>query len=174
MIVISKQVDLDDLLKPEPLHGYTFTTEHAAHKFVIACYQNGEHIALTGTVTAKFLKSDGVTVDLGSGDYASLTGIDEDGNAFVILHQICYTTPGWFQLSVFNTHTTEYTGCIYSCTGTVQRTSGSTEVVPGTTVPDLSALTATIAACEEATEEALAAVPTVSGTTLVFANVETT
>ena len=108
-IDIKRTVSLDAPLAVEALHGVAFMAEHAAHKFTIACYQDGSHVSLTGSVTARFLQADGTTVDLPSQDFPDLTGIDANGDAFVILHQLCYAVSGRFQLSIFNVHGTDST-----------------------------------------------------------------
>lgn len=160
MIEIKRSVSLSDPMAVESMHGTAFMAEHAAHKFIISCYRDGVHEALTGTITAKFLKADGNTIDLPSQDFPNLTGIDENGDAFVILHQLCYQTAGRFQLAIYNVHTTDSTVCIYACVGSVQRTTNGSETVPGTTVPDYSTMTGVIEECEEAAADARTAAQT--------------
>lgn len=114
MITINKTSCLDAPIKVDALNGVAFTREQGAHKFVIACYQNGEKLNLSGTITGKFT-CHGRTVEVAL-DYA---GIDTDGNAWVILSQHCYDYSGRFQLAIFNT-VDDTTFCIYACVGNIQ------------------------------------------------------
>ena len=115
MIELQKTSYLDQLIRVEPLHGDAFTDEQGGHKFIITCYQNGEKVNLTGTVSAKFMRPGGTV---------ALTGSVSDGQAVVTLSSECYERNGAFVLTVFNTVSTTKFVC-YACSGNVRRSSSS-------------------------------------------------
>lgn len=150
-IVLNKTTFLNAPITVESLSGVTFGNESRSHKFVISCMQNGELVNLTGSVSARFIRSNGTTILLAGSDYATI----EDGKAVVTLHQDCYNVPGRFQLAIFNTNTSEQTtACIYACVGTVQRTQSGELIDSGEAVPDITELIAQMEACEQATTNA--------------------
>lgn len=149
-ITIERNVSRDALVKPESLNGYTFTGEAGAHTFVITTTRRGASEALTGTVTANFLRADNENVAMGAGD-CSLVG----GKAVVTLRQECYNVPGRFLLTVYVTNGSE-TEAVYSATGNVQRTSSDTYVDTGI-IPDFASLSAAQEAANEAAALANAA-----------------
>ena len=148
-IVLNKTAFLNAPITVESLHGVTFSNESKGHKFVISCMQDGELINLTGSVSARFIRANGTTILLASGEYGDIV----DGKAVVTLHQDCYNVPGRFQLAIFNT-VGQQTTCIYACVGTVQRTQTETIIDSGEVIPDISELLAQIEACEDATDAA--------------------
>jgi hypothetical protein len=147
-IVINKTAFLDAPITVDSLHGMTFTNESGAHQFVISAMQGGNPLALTGSVSARFMRANNTTI--------LLTGSVTNGKAVITLHQDCYNVPGRFQLAIFNT-VSGTTTCIYAAIGTVQRTVAGELIDSGEAVPDISDLLAQIDACEQATAAANAA-----------------
>lgn len=147
-IVINKTAFLDAPITVDSLHGMTFTNESGAHQFVISAMQGGNPLALTGGVSARFMRANNTTI--------LLTGSVTGGKAVITLHQDCYNVPGRFQLAIFNT-VSGTTTCIYAAIGTVQRTVAGELIDSGEAVPDISDLLAQIDACEQATAAANAA-----------------
>jgi len=147
-IVINKTAFLDAPITVDSLHGMTFTNESGAHQFVISAMQGGNPLALTGSVSARFMRANNTTI--------LLTGSVTNGKAVITLHQDCYNVPGRFQLAIFNT-VSGTTTCIYAAIGTVQRTVAGDLIDSGEAVPDISELLAQIDACEQATAAANAA-----------------
>ena len=157
IIQIRKQVALDAPIQVDNISGVTFTGEADAHQFVIACTRGGEAVNLHGTVTGKFIRANGTTIEI-AGDNAYADG----GKAFVTLPQDCYNVQGRFQLSVFVTEgdyippdpeeTEDETAdatedesnistiCVYSCVGTVQRSQTGTIVDGGAIIPTVETL----------------------------------
>lgn len=148
-IVLNKTVSLNAPITVESLHGVVFSNESNGHKFVISCMQDGELVNLTGSVSARFMRSNGTTILLESGEYGSIV----DGKAVVTLHQDCYNVLGRFQMAVFLTEGNAST-CIYACVGSVQRSEEGTLIDSGEAVPSLDELLAKIEACEQATADA--------------------
>lgn len=136
-IIIGKRTNLDAPIKVESLYGVTFTTEAEAHQFVVRCEQNGQELTLAGTISAKFVRADGNTVQL--------VGSISDGAAVVTLAQDCYNVPGRFQLAIFNT-VGDTKLCIYACVGTVQRAQSGNLIDGGGIIPDVEDLIADIQA----------------------------
>lgn len=136
-IIIGKRTNLDAPIKVESLNGVTFTTESEAHQFVVRCEQKGQELTLSGTISAKFVRADGNTVQL--------VGSISDGAAVVTLAQDCYNVPGRFQLAIFNT-VGDTKLCIYACVGTVQRAQSGNLIDGGDIIPDVEDLIADIQA----------------------------
>lgn len=151
-IVLNKTSFLDAPIQVESIHGVTFSSENKGHQFVISCMRGGSLVPLTGTVTAKFMRSNNTTILLAGSGYTGIV----DGKATVTLHQDCYNIPGRFQLAIFLTENGE-TSCIYACVGMVQRTQNGELIDSGDVVPSLEELLEKIQDCEDATTAANAA-----------------
>ncbi|MBR6875481.1 MAG: hypothetical protein IKN00_04240 [Bacteroidales bacterium] len=133
----------------ELLNGQAFTSEDGGHQFVITCRRNGEDVALSGTVTGRFMRADGVSVQL-TPTYA---GITSDGKAWVTLPANCYTVRGQFALVIFHTDGDGHKCCIYSAAGYV-RDGVSEQIVDPENVIDVDAIQAMIGDLQEAIEDA--------------------
>ena len=72
---IERTVTLDGTAWRESLPGMAYQGEQNAHRLIIRCVRDGAPLALTGPVLLKFLRADGVTVDVPGGI--------EDGAAIV-------------------------------------------------------------------------------------------
>lgn len=158
MIILKKRAVLDTLVATEALRGVVFSKECMGHKFVITCVQNGEALPLTGTISARFMRSDGSTIYLGPDAGEGHTGYTAvvDGNAEVTLHQDCYNVPGRFKLTIFHTEGGS-SSVIYSCVSEVDRSQGGTLIDSGSVVPSLDQFVEYIDDCIQATEDAEAA-----------------
>ena len=64
VIEIERTRSLDEQFPPEQLYGAIYGGERNAHKFIITSTRDGAEIALSGTVTARFLRADNVDVAL--------------------------------------------------------------------------------------------------------------
>ena len=127
MIIIKRQTDLTRLCRVENLAGVTFTGEQDGHKFIIEAMRDNERVELSGSVTGRFIRPDGVSVALtASENYA---GIDDDGMAWVTLAANCYTVAGPFGLVITHIDSGKRT-VIFSCTGYVRPGETSTIVDP--------------------------------------------
>lgn len=134
-IIIGKRTNLDAPIKVESLNGVTFTSESEAHQFVVRCAQNGQDLTLAGTISAKFIRADGNTIQL--------VGSIVDGAAVVTLAQDCYNVQGRFQLAIFNT-VGDTKLCIYACVGTVQKAQSGNLIDGGNIIQDVEDLIAEI------------------------------
>ena len=139
-IIIGKRTNLDAPIKVESLNGVTFTSEAEAHQFVVRCAQNGQDLTLVGTISAKFIRADGNTIQL--------VGSIVDGAAVVTLAQDCYNVQGRFQLAIFNT-VGDTKLCIYACVGTVQKAQSGSLIDGGDIIPDVEDLIADIRAARQ-------------------------
>lgn len=139
-IVIEKRTNLDAPIKVDSLNGVMFTTEAEAHQFVVRCEQEGQELTLAGTITAKFVRADGNTVEL--------IGSISDGAAVVTLAQDCYNVQGRFQLAIFNT-VGDTKLCIYACVGYIQKAQAGNLIDSGGIIPDVEDLIADIQAAVE-------------------------
>lgn len=128
LILIERIANLNGPIIPDTLNGVLNGSEIDAHKFIITATRDGAQVALTGTVTASFLRADGAEV--------VLTGEIENGAATVTLAQSCYAVPGRFDLTIFVTADGVKTG-VYACTGGVRNTTSGTIVDPGQIVPSV-------------------------------------
>lgn len=159
MIIIKKTTNLDTPINVEPLNGVVFTQENQGHEFVIACYHNGEHSNLSGSISVRFMRADNQTVYLApnaSSGHTSYTSINSDGDAVVDLHHDCYNFPGRFQMVVFNTDGGK-TNVIYACVGNVRRSQGEALIDSGEVIPTIDQLLEKISDCDRAAQEANAA-----------------
>ena len=123
--VIRRTVSLDGLARPESLPGLAYQGEQNAHRFIVRGVSNGEAVALAGDVLLRFLRSDGVTVDV--------PGAIEDGAAVVTLSGNCYQVMGRAELTLFVADDNASVA-IYAANATVIHTSGAAEVPGGDTI----------------------------------------
>lgn len=121
----------------ENLRGTAFTEEALAHTFRIAGKDaEGTALTLSGTVLAKFLRADNMTIDV--------SGSITDGVASLTLVGDCYNVPGRFSIVIYLSDGTT-TVAIYAAVGNVYRGTSGTELDSGTTVPSLAQLEAAYA-----------------------------
>ncbi len=152
--VIQKTSDLSKIQKVDQLEGPLYQLEEAGHTFEITCVNASA--AMSGTVSARFLRADETTVYF----IGSL-----DGNvATITLPQSCYTVNGRFGMVVFVSGD-DVTTAIYAVSGSVYRSTSDTVVDPAGVVPSLEELIAQIEECEQATEDAEAAAATIEAFT---------
>lgn len=146
--VIKKTVDLDAVQKVDQLDGSLYQLEESGHTFEITCLSNGAAAAVSGTVSGRFLRADGVTQLISgtlSGNVVSIT-----------LTQNCYNVPGRFGLVVYVTGS-DVSTAIYCAVGSVYRSTSDTVVDSGSIIPTPEQLEAMIEACGAATTAATAA-----------------
>lgn len=146
-IIIDRQWVQGALVKTDAtlLEGYAFTEESGAHTFRISGVdEDGNDVTLSGTVLAKMLRADNVTVDVDG----SVSG----GKALVTLVGDCYNVPGRFRLTIYLSDGTK-SQTIYSGVGTVCRATSGTEIDSGTTVPSLQQLEAAYNNCLDIYDE---------------------
>lgn len=116
----------------EAIHGTLYTGEDQAHTWRISGVDDqGAAAAITGSISAKFLRADNLDVPI--------EGSLEGGVAVVTLTNQCYDCRGRFILSVY-ANSGEEKICIYCGTGNVFNTSGEAEIDPGDIVQDVSDL----------------------------------
>lgn len=144
--VIQKTSDLSKIQKVDQLEGPLYQLEEAGHTFEITCVNASA--ALSGTVSARFLRADETTV--------YFTGSLAGDKVSVTLPQNCYLVNGRFGLVVFVTGG-DVTTAVYAVAGNVYRSTSETVIDPTETIPSLEELIAQIEACETATDEAEAA-----------------
>lgn len=151
MIIIEREFKRSHLVQEEALSGMTFTGEDGGHKFIVHVKSPaGEAETLTGSVVGKFVRADGVTVELTAAeDYAGI----ENGAAWVILAANCYTQAGPFRLTVTNIASDETRNTVCAFTGYV-RTSETDEIVDPENVINVDAIVGMIDEMEDATEAA--------------------
>ena len=127
-IDIRRRVNLSEPVYPETLKGTLYQGENLAHKFIIST-----DTAFSGSVSAKFLRADGQTLELLPTGATPGTGI-EDGAAWAQLPQACYDISGRFGLAIYLTADGS-TSCIYACVGSVYHTEEGTPTDPGDAIP---------------------------------------
>ena len=131
-IEVKRTVELDGLLRVDALNGVAFTQENAAHKFTIACTRGGNPYALSGTISARFMRADGTTVNLTGGTITN-------GVASIVLTGDCYNVPGRFQLAIICTAGSSAL-CFYAAIGHVTRSASGTVIDTGTVLPSAEEL----------------------------------
>ena len=131
-IILQKQWVQGAAVVPDDLRGTAFTGENGAHTFrVTGIDANQDPVAITGTITGKFLAANNVTVPL--------TGSIDNGAAVLTLTEDCYAVPGRFIVSIFATND-DTTLCIYCGVGNVFRTESSIVAYPSASIPDIQEL----------------------------------
>lgn len=137
LISLERTINLGTTVPVERIKNALYYSESNAHKWVIAGKKDDAAIALSGSVTAKFLRADRATV--------AIEGSIENGKAAVTLGDECYAVPGAFSMAVFVTDGNTST-CVYACTGTVLRTMGNVVIDGGTQITGIDDLIAQIEA----------------------------
>ena len=133
----------------EYLTGTAFSGENGAHTFRITGKDaEGQPVAVSGTVLAKILRADNITVDV--------SGSVVDGVAVVTLVGDCYNVPGRTSLVIFLSDGTN-TVTLYAAVFNVYRSTSGNEIDSGVNIPSLAELLAQIERMEAATEAAEAA-----------------
>lgn len=143
-IIISRTANLDRPGNTEFLSGTLFADENLAHTFAISATRNGAEIALSGVVTACFIRPDGGTVEL--------NGTIEDGKACVTLAESCYVVTGRFKLTVFVSVDGAKTA-VYCAAGNVVETTTNTIIDPGSVVPSVDDIIAEYGTMQQAVED---------------------
>lgn len=146
--IIDITVPMGRLLRPVTLSGALIQGEAGAHRFVVAAVASPTDptpVPLTGTVTARFVCPNGVTL--------ALTGEIQLGRAVVDLTGPCYELSGRFALSIFCS-TGGVTLCSCAVSGDV-RASTTDEVLSGaTSLPDYTQVLAVYDDMQTATAQA--------------------
>lgn len=125
------------------LPGNMFSMDNGGNIINVFVVQNGEPVALGGSISANVIRSDGTTV--------AITGAFEGNKAYVILPQACYAVPGIIHIVMKITEGTTIT-TIAAITANVYQSSTDAIVDPGTLVPSVAALI-------EAIEDAVDSIP---------------
>ena len=146
--VIKKTIDLNRIQKVDQLEGPLYQLEDGGHTFEITCLMDGAAAAVSGTVSARFLRADETTV--------YFTGTLSGNVASVTLPQSCYNGNGRFGMVVFISGD-DITTAVYAVAGSVYRSTSDTIIDPTEEIPSLEELIAQIEACEAATALANAA-----------------
>lgn len=150
------RTDLDRGVEMQPLKTAFVMGDRESHVFAVQLYRSGGDgdLPQAASVTGYFIRADGATV--------AIPGMYSNGSAVVQLPAACYAVAGRFFLLVKTTHD----GIVHTvlwCEGTVSPSVTDVAVDPGEAVPSLDQLLAQIAAMEEATAEANAAIAQLDG-----------
>lgn len=108
-----------------------------ANRFGVRAFRNREPVQLAGTCTGYFIRADGATI--------AVTGTIDGNVAYVTLTDTCYAVEGYFCLAIKVASGGE-TVTLRIVDGTVNRTSTNASVDPGTIIPSIEDLIATIEA----------------------------
>ena len=115
--IIERTWNRNSMVTIEDLRGMAFQDEENAHTFRIrGVNDNGEPVALSGTVSANFLRGDNTDVQV--------TGSITDGAAVVTLPAACYEIQGRFRFTIFLTSSGQKVA-IYAAMGSVQGTTSN-------------------------------------------------
>ncbi len=146
--IIKKTADLSKIQKVDQLEGPLYQLENGGHTFEITCLMNGAAAAVSGTVSARFLRADEETV--------YFTGTLSGNVVIITLPQSCYNVNGRFSMVVFVAGD-DITSAVYAVAGSIYRSTSDHIIDPTEEIPSLEELIAQIDACEQATENANAA-----------------
>ena len=127
-----------DLSKPVEIHylkGNVFSQDNAGNLIGVNVFENGEPASLSGTVSASIIRSDGATV--------AVSGTLSGNQCSVSLPQAAYYVPGVLSIVIKLTSGTTVT-TLCAVVANVYRSATDATVDPGTIIPDVSALIASI------------------------------
>lgn len=113
------------------LPGNMFSMDNGGNIINVFVVQNGEPVALGGSISANVIRSDGTTV--------AITGAFEGNKAYIILPQACYAVPGIIHIVMKITEGTTIT-TIAAVTANVYQSSTDAVVDPGQLIPSIAAL----------------------------------
>ena len=152
-IIISRVWTQGEFVQVEDLRGTAFTEEAGAHVFRIAGRTaQGSALPLSGTVLAKFLRADNVTVDV--------NGTITDGVLDVKLSADCYHAPGRFSVVIYLSDGVDSVA-VYAAVSKISRGTSGQELDSGAPVPSLvqlqAAYNSALAAAADAEDAAVAA-----------------
>jgi len=131
MITINRTFNsADGLVRLNDLSGVVFSSESFAHRFEIT---RVDGYGFEGTISARFLRADGVTVYVeGSTDAIDVAAVD--------LPPECYAVPGPFLLTIFDVIPEgNLATCIYAGRGTVLASESSQTTADAGTVQTIDA-----------------------------------
>lgn len=111
--------------------------DQLANRFGIRLLRNGEAVSIGGTCAGYFIRP--------SGDTVVITGTVSGNTVYVDLPQACYTYEGQFALAIKVTSGSA-TGTMRIIDGVVANTTTDTLIDPGTIIPTIDALLASIEA----------------------------
>ena len=144
VIKTNLRCDLQKAVEVQYLRGNLFSQDVQANEINVAVLDGGEPAAISGTVTAKIIRSDGGTV--------SATGGTISGNiASITLPAAAYAVPGVVSITVQLTASGVIT-TIAAVVTNIYKTSTEATVDPGTIIPSVTALISDI-------EAAVASIP---------------
>jgi len=131
MITINRTFNAaDGLVRLDDLSGVIFSSESFAHRFEIT---RVDGYGFEGTISARFLRADGVTVYVeGSTDAIDVAAVE--------LPPECYAVPGPFLLTIFDVFPEgNLATCIYAGRGTVLASESSQTTADAGTVQTIDA-----------------------------------
>ena len=135
--------DLSETVKVQYIHGNVFSLDNDGNLIGVNVFQNGQPATLSGEVSASVIRADGATV--------AVEGEVIGNQCFVILPQACYAVPGVLSIVIKLTSGTTVTS-LCAVVANVYRSSTDVAVDPGTIIPDVASLIASI-------ESAVATIP---------------
>lgn len=135
--------DLKEPVKVRYLGGNVFSADNAGNLIGVNVFNNGSPASLAGSVSASVIRADGATV--------AVSGALSENVATVVLPQSCYAVPGPISIVVKITASGAIT-TICAVVANVYQSSTDAVVDPGTIIPSISTLIATI-------NEAIASIP---------------
>lgn len=136
--------ELQKAVQVQYLDGNLFSQDNQANEINVAVLDGGEPASISGTVTAKIIRADGVTVPA--------TGGTISGNvASIALPAAAYVIPGVVSITVQLTASGVIT-TIAAVVTNIYKTSTDTVVDPGTIIPSITTLISQI-------ETAVASIP---------------
>ena len=135
--------DLKKPVKVQYINGNVFSQDNNGNLIGVNVFDNGETASITGSVSANVVRSDGATV--------AVSGTLSNNKAYVVLPQSAYAVPGVISIVIKLTIGAVIT-TLCAVVANVYQSSTDSVVDPGTIIPDISLLIATI-------NEAVAAIP---------------
>lgn len=127
--------DTQQAVKIQYIDGNVFSMDNNGNKIGVNMFTNGVASDVAGTVSANVIRADGATVPV--------TGSSSGNKAWVVLPQEAYYVPGVISVIIKATSSGDIT-TLCAVVANVYQSSTSTVVDPGTIIPSIETLIATI------------------------------
>lgn len=127
--------DLNQAVKVRYIEGNVFSQDNNGNVVGVEVFNNGAAATLAGTVSGTVIRADGATV--------ALTGSRTSNKCSVVLPQAAYAVPGVISIVIKLTNGDDVT-TLCAVVGNVYQSSTDSAVDPGTIIPDIASLIASI------------------------------
>ena len=142
--------DLKQAVKVRYVDGNIFSMDNTGNIVGVNVYDGGSPVTLSGYITVNVIRADGATV--------SFSGVVSGNKAYAVLPQSACSVPGVISIIIKLVSGSDIT-TLAAVVANVYQSSTDTIVDPGTIIPSIETLIATINAAVEDINSAIASIP---------------